>query len=237
MYSGAFFGGNMKKLANYFTKAEIILWVTSALMITASFIISGNEGYLGFIASLIGITALILCAKGNPICQVLMIIFCLMYTYISYTFSYYGEMITYACMSLPMAAVSLISWLRNPYKGNKAEVKVGRLKNKEHIFMLFLTLVVTVAFYFILKAFNTANLIPSTFSVATSFGAAYLTFRRNPYYALWYAANDIVLIVLWTLAAMKDISYISVIICFVTFLANDIYGFISWKKMEKRQGQ
>ena len=226
----------MKKIINYFTKAELILWCSSVVMIFLSFLISQESGYLGFIASLIGVTALILCAKGNPVCQVLMIAFCLMYTYISYTFSYYGEMITYACMSLPMAVFSLVSWLRNPFKGNKAEVKVGKLKNKEHIFMAVLTTIVTVAFYFILKAFNTANLIPSTFSVATSFGAAYLTFRRNPYYALWYAANDIVLIVLWTLAAMKDISYLSVIICFVTFLANDIYGFINWKKMEKRQG-
>ena len=227
----------MKKILSYFTKAELILWCSSVVMIFLSFIISQDSGYLGFIASLVGVTALILCAKGNPICQVLMIIFCLMYTYISYTFSYYGEMITYACMSLPMAVFSLISWLRNPFKGNKAEVKVNRLRSKEHIFMILLTLAVTIAFYFILKAFNTANLIPSTFSVATSFGAAYLTFRRNPYYAIWSAANDIVLIVLWTLAAMKDISYISVIICFVTFLANDIYGFISWRKMEKRQGK
>ena len=103
--------------------------------------------------------------------------------------------------------------------------------------MLLLNLAVTVAFYFILKAFDTANLLVSTFSITTSFGAAYLTMRRSPYYALWYAANDIVLIVLWTLAAIKDISYISVIICFAAFLINDIYGFISWRKMEKRQSQ
>lgn len=225
----------MKKLINYFTKAEIILWCSSVVMIFLSFIISQDSGYLGFIASLIGVTALILCAKGNPLGQVFMIVFCCMYTYISYTFSYYGEMITYACMSLPMAAVSLISWLRHPFKGNKAEVKVNRLKGKEYIVMLVLTVVVTIVFYYILRAFNTANLIPSTFSVTTSFAAAYLTYRRSPYYALWYVANDIVLIVLWTLAAMKDISYVSVIICFVTFLANDIYGFISWRKMEKRQ--
>ena len=225
----------MKKLINYFTKAEIILWCSSVVMIFLSFIISQDSGYLGFIASLIGVTALILCAKGNPLGQVFMIVFCCMYTYISYTFSYYGEMITYACMSLPMAAVSLISWLRHPFKGNKAEVKVNRLKGKEYIVMLMLTVVVTIVFYYILRAFNTANLIPSTFSVTTSFAAAYLTYRRSPYYALWYVANDIVLIVLWTLAAMKDISYVSVIICFVTFLANDIYGFISWRKMEKRQ--
>ncbi len=227
----------MKKLINYFTKAELIIWCVSVLMILGSFLISQDSGYLGLIASLVGVTALILCAKGNPIGQVFMVIFCCIYTYISYTFSYYGEMITYACMSLPMVIFSLISWLRNPFKGNNAEVRVNRLKGKEYVFMVVLNIVVTVAFYFILKAFDTANLLVSTFSITTSFGAAYLTMRRSPYYALWYAANDIVLIVLWTLAAVKDISYVSVIICFAAFLINDIYGFLSWKKMEKRQSE
>ena len=225
----------MKKLIKYFTKAELIIWLLSIAMIIISFAISQNSGVLGLVASVIGVTALILCAKGNPVGQIFMIVFCCMYTYISYTFSYYGEMITYACMSLPMAVFSLFAWLRHPFKGNSAEVKVNHVKRKEYIFMIILNIAVTVAFYFILKAFDTANLLVSTFSITTSFGAAYLTMRRSPYYALWYAANDIVLIVLWTLAAIKDISYISVIICFVAFLVNDIYGFISWRKMEKRQ--
>ena len=225
----------MKKLIKYFTKAELIIWLLSIAMIIISFAISQNSGVLGLVASVIGVTALILCAKGNPVGQIFMIVFCCMYTYISHTFSYYGEMITYACMSLPMAVFSLFAWLRHPFKGNSAEVKVNHVKRKEYIFMIILNIAVTVAFYFILKAFDTANLLVSTFSITTSFGAAYLTMRRSPYYALWYAANDIVLIVLWTLAAIKDISYISVIICFVAFLVNDIYGFISWRKMEKRQ--
>ena len=78
-------------------------------------------------------------------------------------------------------------------------------------------------------------MIPSTISITTSFIAAYLTFRRSPYFALAYASNDIVLIVLWVLASFKDISYISVVICFVVFLVNDLYGFISWLRMMKRQ--
>ena len=44
-----------------------------------------------------------------------------------------------------------------------------------------------------------------------------------------------VLIVLWTLAAAENTSHLSVIICFVMFLVNDLYGFVSWKRMEKRQ--
>lgn len=88
---------------------------------------------------------------------------------------------------------------------------------------------------FNLKAFHTANLIPSTLSVTTSFVAVYLTFRRSAHYALAYAANDVVLIVLWVLASLNDISYLSVVVCFAVFLINDIYGFMNWSKMQERQ--
>ena len=119
--------------------------------------------------------------------------------------------------------------------GNHAEVAVNRIRKREYLGMCALTVAVTLVFYFILAFFHTANIIPSTLSVTTSFIAVYLTFRRSPYFALAYAANDVVLIVLWTLAAVEDISYLSVIICFVMFLVNDLYGFVSWKRMEKRQ--
>ena len=103
--------------------------------------------------------------------------------------------------------------------------------------MYVLTALVTGGFYFVLDYFGTANIIPSTLSVATSFIAVYLTFRRSSYFALAYAANDVVLIILWVLAAVEDIRYLSVIICFVMFLVNDLYGFVNWKRMEKRQLQ
>ena len=225
----------MKKLLNCFTKFEIILWSTSVLLIVIPFLLFKQNDYLTLLASIIGATFLIFNAKGNPIGQFLTIIFSLLYGIISYRFSYYGEMITYLCMTMPMAFFALVSWLKNPYKNNKSQVKVNRLKLKEIIFMVLLTLVVTVVFYFILNYFNTANLIPSTLSVTTSFLAVYLTFRRSPYFALAYALNDIVLIVLWILASLTDSSYISVAICFIVFLVNDLYGFINWKRMEKTQ--
>lgn len=101
--------------------------------------------------------------------------------------------------------------------------------------MWLLTAAVTAAFYFILKALGTANLLPSTVSVTTSFLAVYLTFRRSPLYALGYAANDVVLIILWLLAARSDKGYLSVVVCFAVFLVNDIYGFLNWRRMEKKQ--
>lgn len=229
----------MKKLKariNYFSKAEILLWSFSVIFVTLSYILFDRENYLNLTASLIGITSLIFCAKGNPFGQVLMIVFSLLYGIISYTFRYYGEMITYLGMTLPIAVLALISWLKNPYNGNKSQVKVNNnISKPQRILMWILTAVVTIVFYFILKAFNTANIVPSTISITTSFVAAYLTVQRSPYFALAYAINDIILIVLWVLASITDVGYISVVVCFIAFLANDLYGYVSWRAMAKRQ--
>ncbi len=223
------------KFLKYFSKWEWALWGASVGLIVLFYCIFDRENPLTLGASLVGATSLIFNAKGNPFGQLLMVIFSLLYGYISFTFAYYGEMITYVGMTGPMALFALVSWLRNPYEGKRSEVAVNRLKRREIAFMLILTVAVTAIFYFILEYFNTANLLPSTLSVTTSFIAVYLTFRRSPYFALAYAANDIVLILLWVAATLSDISYISVTICFLIFLVNDIYGFISWRKMEKRQ--
>ncbi len=229
---------NIKKLFRYFSKGEIILWSCSIILISVFFFLFDRINYLRLAASVIGITSLIFNAKGNPFGQILMIIFSLLYGIISFSFAYYGEMLTYIGMTLPMSVIALIAWIKNPYNGNKAVVKVNNnIKKGEFVFLSVLTFIVTIIFFFILKVFHTASLIPSTLSVTTSFIAVYLTFRRSPYYAIGYSANDIVLVVLWTIASFENISYISIVICFFVFLVNDIYGFISWKRMGKKQLQ
>lgn len=218
-----------------FTKGEAALWGLSVLLIVLSFSIFDGKGYLTLAASLIGVTSLIFNARGNPIGQLLMVVFSILYGWISLTFTYYGEMITYLGMTAPMAVFAFVSWVKNPYKGNRAQVKVNRLKNWEAALLPALTGAVTWGFYYILAAFHTANLGLSTLSVATSFLAAYLTFRRSRFFALAYGANDMVLVALWILAAAEDRSYLSVAICFGLFFLSDLYGFISWSRMQKRQ--
>ena len=227
----------MKKILNYFSRGEIIIWLAEVILIVTFFCIFDRKEFLNLISSLIGITALIFCAKGNPIGQALVIVFSALYGIISFGFAYYGEMITYLGMTAPMALISLISWVKHPNGENRAEVKIRSLNKLDIIIMIPATIAVTVIFYFILYAFGTANLLTSTVSVTTSFAAAYLAFKRSPYYAVAYILNDIVLIALWSMAAIENISYLSVIACFAAFLINDVYTFINWKKMQKKQKQ
>ncbi len=211
------------------------LWSISMLIVTVSNLVGGSFDVLTLAATWVGITSLIFAAKGNVWAQFLMVAFSILYGIISFRFRYWGEMITYLGMTLPMAVWSAVTWLRNPSAGSKSEVAIRRLEKKHFLFLLVLSVVVTGAFYFILRWLETPNIVFSTLSVTTSFLAASLTMLRSSYYALGYAANDLVLIVLWGLAAAKDPVYIPVIINFMIFFMNDMYGFISWKKRERTQ--
>jgi len=216
------------------SRFELTLWLSSVCLIVGSFVFSGSDDPLTVTASLIGVTALIFVAKGYVIGQVLTVVFAVFYGIISFYFRYYGEMITYLCMSAPIALMTAIEWMKHPFEGTRV-VEVSRVTKKQASVTAVLSAAVTAVFYFILKALGNANLLFGTISVTTSFAACALTYLRSPYYALAYAANDVVLIVLWVLASIDDSSYVPMIICFVCFLANDIYGFVNWCRMKKHQ--
>lgn len=226
------------KLRNPFkslTKFEWTLWIFSLVAITVSFFAAGNTNYAALATSLMGVTALIFMAHGDAFGMMIMICFSLTYAAVSFFARYYGEMIIYLTMQLPCCISSLVSWLRHPGEKGSAEVKAGRF-DKRHLFILVpLVAAVTVSFFFILRAFGTANLIPSAVSVATSMVALYLMILRVPAYALAFVLNDIVLVVLWSLACAESPEYLSLAVCFSIFLLNDGYTFISWTRRRKKQ--
>ena len=217
------------------TKKEWLLWLGSLLIVILSNLVSGSVDVLTLVAVCVGITSLIFAAKGNVWAQILMIVFSILYGIISWRFRYWGEMITYLGMTMPMAVWSTITWLRNPSK-NGNEVEIQKLNRKHIAGLSVFSVAVTAAFCYILHVLDTPNIVFSTISVTTSFLAASLTMLRSSYYALGYAVNDIVLIVLWVLASLKNPAYIPVAVNFAIFFLNDLYGFVSWKKREAVQG-
>lgn len=216
-----------------FTKLDIIIWTGSVTALIISFAASGGGDALTLIASLIGVTSLIFIAKGNVIGQFLMILFAVIYSIISFTFHYYGEMVTYMCMTAPSALITAIAWIKNPY--SETQVAVGEVRWRGWLALVSATAAITIIFYFILAELDTPNLFFSTISVTTSFLAAGLMFLRSQYYATGYMANDLILVILWILASLEDISYLPMVVNFAIFFINDLYGYISWSRMKKVQ--
>lgn len=213
------------------------LWLVSLTVVILSNLMTGTVDAITLTATLVGVTALIFVARGDVWGQLLTVIFSLLYSVTSWRFHYYGEIITYLGMSAPIAAASAITWMKHPYK------KRGkRGKDRPSVPTPCASAVTSHRrrdrrLYFILKTLGTANLAVSTLSVATSFLASSLMLLRSSYYAVAYAANDIVLIVLWILASLKDITYLPMVANFLVFLVNDIYGFWSWSRREKKQAK
>ena len=214
---------------------EKLLWLFSVMGITLSFFIMRNTDYLTLIDSLIGISALIFVAKGNVIGQVMTVIFGVFYGIISAQYHYWSEVITYLGMTAPIALGAVVTWLRHPYE--KGEVKVREMKRRDWVILALLTIAVTILFYFVLRWLDTPNIVFSTISIATSFSASALVLLRSEYYGIFYGMNDVVLIVLWTLASIENINYFPMVLCFVIFLINDLYGFYNWQKIKRRQNR
>ena len=217
------------------TKQEWLIWLSSLAIVLVSNLITADLDILTLVAALIGVTSLIFAAKGNVWAQILMVVFSILYGIISFRFHYWGEMITYLGMTMPMAVWSAITWFKNPSEGNSSEVAIQKLTRRHVIWLTVSTVLVTVVFYYILMILDTPNIVFSTISIVTSFLAAALTMLRSSYYAVGYAANDVILIVLWVLASLENPAYIPVVVNFVIFFANDMYGFVSWKNREVRQ--
>ena len=224
---------NILKSIRNLNTFELKLWLGSLAALTMSFFAGGTGDILTLSATLTGATALIFVSKGDALGQLLTVIFSLLYAIISFRFRYYGEMITYLGMTAPIAAISLISWLKHPY--SEHEVRIRHLNVQTLLVLSFSTIFTTIVFYFILRYFSTPNLLFSTISIATSFSASALMMLRSSFYAVAYALNDIVLIILWILATVENISYLPMILCFVIFFINDLYGFKNWHTMSARQ--
>lgn len=212
---------------------EKLLWILSVTGITLCFFVMGNTDYLTLAASVIGVSGLIFVAKGNVIGQVMTVIFGLLYAVVSIRYRYWSEVITYLGMTAPIALGAVVSWIRHPY--TKGEVKVRAMKRRDWVILIILTALVTVGFYFILALLDTPNILFSTISIATSFLAASLVLLRSEYYGVFYALNDIVLIVLWVLATIENRDYLPMVLCFTVFLINDLYGFYNWQRLKKKQ--
>lgn len=219
------------------TKREWSIWLGSIIIVLISNLATKDFDMLTLVAALTGVTSLIFAAKGNVWGQMLMILFSILYGIISFRFRYWGEMMTYLGMTLPMAVWSTITWIENPSENNGNEVQIQSLSKKHIVALCISGIIVTAVFYYILKSFNTPNIIFSTISIITSFIAASLTMLRSSYYAVWYAVNDVVLIILWVLASLKDPAYIPVVVNFSIFFMNDMYGFMRWKQRELEQAE
>ena len=226
----------MKKIFKDWNLFEILFLFISLIIISICFILGTDKNILSLTTSLLGIITVLCTAKGLVVAPVINIIYNVIYILLSFSQQYYGEVIIYLFLMMPINIMTIISWLKNKSKENKSIVNINKVKNKEYLYLAIGTIFVTTCFYFLLAALNTNELIISTISFIPSIVASYLLLRRSSNYAVVYIINDIILIILWSLTIKNNgTEFLTMVLTFFIFFINDIYGFINWKRIEKKQ--
>lgn len=222
----------VKKIFGKWNIAESIFYVFGlALIITMSIVFKAS--WISAIAGIFGLSCVLFAAKGKVICVFLtwgMIVF---YSLLSYQNKYYGEVFINLCLMFPMTVIQLVAWIKN--LGKDHVVKVNTITKKEVLIVGLVACVAFVTFYFILRALNTSQLIISTISIVTSVLATYFQSRRSKYGFLAFLFNDVVLCVLWLFATLDDTKNVAMLTAVALYVVSDIYGFISWGVLQKRQ--
>ncbi|MCR5146112.1 MAG: nicotinamide riboside transporter PnuC [Clostridia bacterium] len=216
------------------TKLEKVLLFGSILLISIVGIICKSD-ILTTLCAIVGVVTVLLLAKGKNLGQIFGVLIAILYSIVSFKNRYYGEVMIYLIIMLPMHIIGIFSWFR--HKNEKTDsVEVNKISKKEWIIVALLFSGIFVGIYYLLKAFNTNELIVSTISVLASLFACYLQIRRSRFSFGFYMINDIILMVLWGIPVVKgSIVLLPILLDPTINFINDSYGFYNWRKMEKEQ--
>ena len=224
----------MKKLFKDWTKFEIFLLLSSIAIIIFSGILCKST-ILTIICSITGILCALTQAKGKIISQFIGLILVVLYSLLSFENKYYGEVLIYIFIMLPLFISGIISWIRNLNKETNI-VNENELTKKEWIILSIISIVLFMGLYYLLKYFNTSQLFVSTLSMVTSLFATYLVARRSKYGFLFYIGNDIILFILWGMPVLYgELILIPMLINPIINFINDYYGWISWNKRKTKK--
>ena len=217
------------------TKFEKILLFGSISIIVGLAIIFKSD-VLTTVASAFGITTAFLIVKGKTVGQICGIFSAILYSIISFKNGFYGEVLVYSLLMLPLHLIGVVTWLKHQSKSTDT-VEVNKIGKLEWILLFISSVGVFTGIYFLLKYFNTEELIVSTISVITSLYAIYLQARRSRYGFYFYLANDIILLILWGIPVIKgSFILLPMLVNPIINFINDSYGIYNWKKLEKKQG-
>lgn len=212
---------------------KIMLFLSIFIVLLVGIIFKSDV--LTIICSLAGVTTTMLCAKGKSLGQVAGLIVTITYIFVAYRNRYFGEVLIYVFLMLPMFIAGIISWYRHENKKTNS-VDVNEICKKEWIIIAFIFPIILVGIYFLLKVFNTSELIVSTISVIASLFAVYLQVKRSRYSFSFYMINDLVLLTLWGIPVVKgSLILIPMVVDPIFNFINDCYGFKHWKKLESEQ--
>lgn len=207
------------------------IWLLSFTIIILGLSMYWGDGIIGILASLTGIWCVVLVAKGKISNYYFGIANVLLYAYVAYGWKYYGEVMLNILYFFPMQFIGLYMWTRNKNKKKNDEVKAKLMTNKQRFGWGIITLAGIFAYGTFLSFIGgSMAYTDSATTVMSVIAMILMALRFTEQWVLWILV-DIFSIVLWVSALMSGGTDIAVLVMWIAYLVNAIYGLINWIKL------
>lgn len=228
----------MNLIKRYFSDWDLYekIWLFLFTLIIIGLSVYWKDTLIGVLASLTGIWCVVLIAKGKISNYYFGIINVLAYAYVAFNQQYYGEVMLNMFYFFPMQFIGIYLWKKKRRSKRKDDVKVVYMSNKQRILWSVITILATILYGFVLKKLG-GNLpfIDSSSTVMSVIAMILMVFVFVEQWVLWILV-DIVSIIMWIVVMMKGGSDVAVLVMWIAYLVNAIYGLYNWIKLEKQSG-
>lgn len=214
-----------------------ILYITfSFFSITIVSIVFKSDA-LAIIYSFTAIIGMFLLSKGYNLGYVFILAYMIVYAIEAYLTGLYGEAILYGFILMLMQIYAIIKSFRR--KNNGGSIQITRLKVWQYVVAIVVILALGFGVYFVLQALGTKYLIISTIAFMVALYANFLRVIGDLNCSIGFIVLDIVMIVLWLMPLFhgepNGSSLITFAVTSLIYIANDIYTYINWFKLYKKQ--
>ena len=206
-----------------------ILWIVFANIMILGVSLYLGDTVIGILASLTGVTCVILCGMGKVSNYFFGTINVLLYAIVAWNAKYYGDVMLNLFYYFPTNMIGWVAWIKHMDK-EKNEVYKKRMTWKQDVMLAFISVVGVLGYSYVLKLLG-GNL-PMVDSMSTVFSviAQILMIKRFMEQWIIWIIVDIVSVIMWIAAFFNGGESIAVLIMWSVFLVNAVIMFVKWLK-------
>lgn len=220
----------LRKIFGRWKTIEIVFYLVScATLITMAIIFRSD--ILPLISSLLGVTGVVLNIRAHKLCFLFLLLMAIVYGIVAFTQKYYGEAALNILYLVPTYAISLIKWARK--REDFVTVEIFTASNKILLIMMLTGAVGIVGYGFVLSLTDASLPYLNAIGTFVCAGAAFLAARKMKEQWVFWILNNVVLIILWCMNLNMGTGNLPILIQNVLFMVMNIYGYRSWKNMQK----
>ncbi len=220
---------SVKKFLSGWSKFEITWLVLSTVIMIVLSIIWGDN-VLALISGITGILGVVLAAKGKISTYLFATINVAIYAYLTFNNHLYGEFMLNAFYYIPMNFVGFYLWSRHKDE-ESGDVEGKSLTLMQIIVLLIAVAIVVIIYWQILSHIGGQLALIDAMSTVFSVVALIMQVARYAeQWLLWIIVN-VVSVVMWVLLLGEDSSAITMVVMWVAYLFNSMYGYYNWKKL------